>query len=221
MLAALGAVIVDADGDAVGPGNEGLAEAAVLDLSTMRPPPPGGAIVLCDVSNPLLGPSGAAAVFGPQKGAEAEDIPILEDNLAHFASLGTVDPSAPGAGAAGGTGWALLQWGAVIASGAAALGRELGIPDLVAAADLVITGEGRFDAQTAAGKAPAYVASLAPGRTLLVAGAIDADADASAFLASVDLVELVGRERAFGGTLDALAEAGATLARRTTEGRPS
>jgi glycerate kinase len=216
MLAALGARIVDTEGDAVGPGNEGLADAAVLDLSTMRPLPAGGVIVLCDVSNPLLGPSGAAAVFGPQKGAEAEDIPVLDDNLAHFASLGTVDPSVAGAGAAGGTGWALLEWGAVIESGAAALGRELGLPALVASADVVITGEGRFDAQTASGKAPSYVAALAPGRTMLVAGAIDADT--SAFLGAIDLVELVGRERAFEDTLDALSEAGAALARLVTEG---
>jgi glycerate kinase len=219
MLAALGARIVDADGDAIGPGNEGLADAAVLDMSTMRTPPARGVIVLCDVSNPLLGPSGAAAVFGPQKGAEAEDIPALDDNLAHFASLGTVDPSVPGAGAAGGTGWALLEWGAVIESGAATLGRELGLPSLVASADVVVTGEGRFDAQTASGKAPAYVAALASGRTMLVAGTIAADV--SGFVASVDLVNLVGRERAFEDTIDALSEAGATLARRATEGAHS
>ncbi|RWZ52600.1 glycerate kinase [Labedella phragmitis] len=219
MLAALGARLVDADGDAIGPGNAGLAEAAVLDLSTLRPPPPGGVVVLCDVSNPLLGPSGAAAVFGPQKGAEADDIPLLDDNLAHLASLGSVDPSTPGAGAAGGTGWALLEWGAVIVSGAAALGRELGLPDLAASADLVVTGEGRFDAQTASGKAPAYVAALAPGRAMLVAGTIEADV--SAFMATVDLVDLVGRERAFEDTLDALGEAGAELARLVIEGMGS
>jgi glycerate kinase len=215
MLAALGARIADADGDAIGPGNAGLADAVTLDLSTLRPRPPGGVVVLCDVSNPLLGPTGAAAVFGPQKGAESEDIPLLDENLAVLASLGTVDPATPGAGAAGGTGWALLQWGAEIRSGAESIGAELGIPAIVATADVVITGEGRFDGQTAAGKVPAYVAGLAPGRTMLVAGSIDADV--SAFRAAIDLVDLVGRDRAFDDTIGALIDAGAALARQASQ----
>lgn len=210
-LAALGARIDDADGDAIGPGNAGIAKAAVLDLSTMRPLPEGGVVVLTDVSAPLLGPTGAAAVFGPQKGATPDDVPVLEENLAHFASLGTVDPDTPGSGAAGGTGWGLLQWGASIEAGADAVARELGLVDAVASADLVVTGEGRFDAQTATDKVAGYVASLAPGRTALVAGLIEADA--SAFVASVDLVGLVGRERSLDDTLDSLEEAGAALAR--------
>ncbi|RWZ67892.1 glycerate kinase [Labedella populi] len=215
MLAVLGARIIDADGDAIGPGNAGLADAVALDLSSMRPVPAGGVVVLCDVSNPLLGPFGAAAVFGPQKGAEPDDIPVMNGNLSRLAALGTVDPATPGAGAAGGTGWALLQWGAEIRSGAESIGAELGIPAIVATADVIITGEGRFDGQTAAGKAPAYVAALAPGRTMLVAGSIDADV--SAFPAAVSLVDLVGRDRALNDTIDALIEAGAALARRASE----
>lgn len=211
MLEAIGARLLDADGDSIGPGNAGLADIVELDLSDARPAPVGGIVVLCDVSNPLLGPEGAAAVFGPQKGAAPEDIPVLDENLARLARLGDVDPSTPGAGAAGGTGWALLQWGAVIEPGAAAIGRELGLPRLVDTADLVITGEGRFDRQTAAGKVPAYVASLAPDRVLLVAGSVDADT--SPFRASVDLVSLVGHDRAFSDTIDALTEAGAAIAR--------
>ncbi|PSL37984.1 glycerate kinase [Labedella gwakjiensis] len=213
MLAALGARIVDVDGDAIGPGNAGLAEAATLDLSDMRPLPEGGVVVLCDVTNPLLGPAGAAAVFGPQKGATPEDIPFLEENLAHLASLGTVDPFTPGAGAAGGTGWALLQWGATIEAGAGAVAREVGLEGVVATADIVVTGEGRFDDQTAAGKVPAHVASLAPGRVMLVAGSIDADT--SSFLAAVDLVGLVGQDRALSDTAEALELAGSELARVT------
>lgn len=211
MLAALGARILDADGDAIGPGNAGVGEATTLDLSSLRPLPPRGVVVLCDVTNPLLGPAGAAAVFGPQKGAEPDDIPVLEENLARFAALGTADPEAPGAGAAGGTGWALLQWGALIEPGSAAVAREVGLADVVTTADYVITGEGRFDGQTAAGKVPAFVSAMAPGRSLLVAGAIDADT--SDYLAAVDLVGSVGRERAFTDTIAALEEAGATLAR--------
>lgn len=213
MLAALGARIVDVDGDSIGPGNAGLAEAATLDLSGMRPLPEGGVVVLCDVTNPLLGPAGAAAVFGPQKGATPEDIPFLEENLAHLAALGTVDPFTPGAGAAGGTGWALLQWGATIEAGAGAVAREVGLEGVVATADIVVTGEGRFDDQTAAGKVPAHVASLAPGRVMLVAGSIDADT--SSFLAAVDLVGLVGRDRALSDTAEALELAGSELARVT------
>ncbi len=210
MLAALGARIVDADGDSIGPGNAGLADVAELDLSTVRPLPADGVAVLCDVTNPLLGPTGAAAVFGPQKGADPDDVPVLEENLARLAALGTVDPAAPGTGAAGGTGWALLHWGAVMASGAEAVARELGLADAVATADVVITGEGRFDGQTAAGKVAAFVAALAPGRTALIAGSVDADA--SAFLATVDLIDLVGHDRAFEDTAAALVEAGAALA---------
>jgi glycerate kinase len=213
LLAALGARLLDGDGEAIGPGNAGLAELASVDLATLRQLPPRGVVVLSDVSNPLLGPLGSAAVFGPQKGATPEDIPQLEANLARLASFGRVDPSTPGAGAAGGAGWALLEWGAVIESGSAAIGRELGIPALAADADVVITGEGRFDGQTAAGKVPAYVSSLAPGRTLLVAGGVDDDADASPYAATIDLVTLVGRDRAFSDTIAALTEAGAALAR--------
>lgn len=212
LLAALGARIEDADGDAIGPGNAGLADAVVLDLSTMRPLPAGGVVVLSDVSAPLLGPGGAAAVFGPQKGATPEDVPVLEANLARFAALGTIDPATPGAGAAGGTGWALLQWGATIESGAEAVARELGVVEAASTADLVVTGEGRFDAQSAGGKVAGHVASLAPGRTMIVAGSLEADA--SEFVEAVDLVGLVGREPAFTDTLDALEEAGAELARR-------
>ncbi|RUQ98070.1 glycerate kinase [Labedella endophytica] len=212
MLAALGARIVDAEGDAIGPGNAGLAEVAALDLTDARPIPDGGVVVLSDVSNPLLGPAGAAAVFGPQKGADADDIPVLEQNLARFAALGTVDPATPGSGAAGGTGWALLQWGASMEAGSRAVALELGLDAAAADADIVITGEGRFDGQTAGGKVAAHVASLAPGRVLLVAGSIDADT--SAFLDAVDLVGLVGRDRAFDDTVESLEEAGAALARR-------
>lgn len=193
MLLALGARVEDAAGAPVPLGNAGLADVALVDLSTARRPPAGGALALGDVTNPLLGPAGAAAVFGPQKGADAATVEMLEANLAHFARLVPVPPETPGAGAAGGTGFALLAWGAGWASGAGAVGDCLDLPGAVAAADVVVTGEGRYDAQTGAGKVASYVQGLATAggsRAMLVAGLVAAPADA--FDAAVSLTDLAG-----------------------------
>ncbi|WP_426519390.1 glycerate kinase [Diaminobutyricibacter sp. McL0618] len=220
-LAALGARFSDAQGRPIRLGNRGLGTLARVDLSGLRALPDGGAAILSDVTNPLLGPSGAAAVFGPQKGANEAQVLGLESSLARLERLvrtarPTVRGTTPGAGAAGGTGFGLLAWGAVLAPGADAVGAALGLPVLVAAADVVVTGEGRFDAQSAAGKVPTYVAGLARSagaRALLVAGTIDAD-DVP-FDDAVSLVELAGN------AADAMADpatwaraAGALLASR-------
>lgn len=87
MLAALGARIVDADGQPIAPGARGLATAASVDLSGLRPLPRGGVVVLSDVTNPLLGPRGATAVFGPQKGLDADGVVTADAALARFAAL--------------------------------------------------------------------------------------------------------------------------------------
>jgi glycerate kinase len=154
--------------------------ASVLDVIGDRSLPAGGAVVLTDVTSPLLGPTGAAAVFGPQKGITPDRVAEFDERLAAFAArFPGVDPATPGAGAAGGVGFGLLVWGAAPAPGASAVADVLGLPTLLDGADVVITGEGRFDGQSAAGKVPTVVRALAgaraPGaRTMLVAGAIDA-----------------------------------------------
>lgn len=158
---------------------DGLDDLGALTTSTLRPLPPLGVTVLTDVTSPLLGPTGAAAVFGPQKGVTPERIPVHEGRLAAWAArFPDVDPATPGAGAAGGAGFGLLVWGATLARGAGAVATVLGLPDVVATADVVVTGEGRFDGQSAAGKVASVVCAMAQGRRrMLVAGAIDAPVD--------------------------------------------
>jgi glycerate 2-kinase len=215
-LTALGAQLLDASGSQITPGGGGLAALATVDLSELRALPADGAIVLSDVTNPLLGPTGAAAVFGPQKGATGDQLGQLDANLAQFARVLGGDPDAPGAGAAGGVGFGLTRWGATLVAGSAAVGAALGIPDAIASADLVITGEGRFDDQSAAGKVPSYLSSIAaaaPTPIALVAGLIEAPTDD--FTAAVSLTELAGSsDRARTDALRWLTEAGALLARR-------
>ncbi|WP_420369662.1 glycerate kinase [Curtobacterium sp. L1-20] len=149
----------------------------------LRPLPPLGVTVLTDVTSPLLGPDGAAAVFGPQKGIAPDRVAWFEDQLATWAArFPAVDPTTPGAGAAGGVGFALLAWGAALTRGAEGVAEVLGLPALLRGADVVLTGEGRYDGQSAAGKVPSVVRSLAAAhapaaRTMLVAGEVDAPLD--------------------------------------------
>ncbi|GAA4166768.1 glycerate kinase [Gryllotalpicola daejeonensis] len=219
-LTAMGARLTDASGAPVSYGNLGAGKVARVSFDEVAPLPPAGAVVLTDVDNPLLGPRGAAAVFGPQKGASSDAaVRALEANLAHFASVvpdGRRLAETPGAGAAGGVAFGLLAWGAIISPGAPAVASALGLADTIAGADLVITGEGRFDGQSEAGKAPTHVAGLARTAgvpTALVAGAVEASV--AQFSAAASLTELAG------STAAALAEparwafeAGAALARR-------
>jgi glycerate 2-kinase len=153
-LGALGARFLDAAGQPLASGGGALADLARADLSGLRPPPAGGVTCLTDVTAPLLGPRGAAAVFGPQKGADGPQIARLEAGLARLAGVLGGDPAAAaGAGAAGGTGYGLAAaWGAVLAPGAAELCRLAGLDRGLAGADLVITGEGRFDETSLTGK---------------------------------------------------------------------
>jgi glycerate kinase len=138
-------------------------------------------IGLADVINPLLGPSGASRVYGPQKGASPADAEILESALARVAAiarrdLGIADSAAPGAGAAGGLGYGLMVFlGASVQLGFDAVAEATALPAAIAAADLVLTGEGRLDAQTLAGKAPVGVARRARAagrRVIALAGSV-------------------------------------------------
>ncbi|MGY1723586.1 glycerate kinase [Blastococcus sp. SYSU DS0533] len=216
LLTALGARFLDATGRPVRPGNAGLADLHRVDLDGLRPLPPDGAVVLGDVDAPLLGVHGAAAVFGPQKGADPADVPLLESRLRRLAELTGGDPAEPGTGAAGGTGFGLRLWGASLSAGAAAIGEALGLPRLLATADVVVTGEGRYDEQSAGGKVVSHVLSLARAAgtpVLLLAGS--ATTSTGAFADAVSLVDVAGGPaEALGDPGRWLREAAAGLAHR-------
>ncbi len=161
-LAALGARFLDAAGRELTPGGGALGGLASAELSGLRSPPRGGVTCLTDVRAPLLGPRGAAAVFGPQKGADAAQIALLETSLSRLAAVLGGDPGAPGSGAAGGTGYGLATaWGAQITPGAAEVGRIVGLDRELARTDLVLTGEGRYDATSGDGKVVGTVLAAA------------------------------------------------------------
>ncbi|MFG2322558.1 glycerate kinase [Streptomyces sp. NPDC048568] len=172
MLAALGARFLDADGEPVAPGGCGLAALASADLSGLDPRLSDVELVLAsDVDNPLTGPKGAPAVYGPQKGASPEDVAALDAALAHFAEVlaqaegvgarAAEYAASPGAGAAGGIGYGALLLGARFRPGIEVMLDVLGFAPALERADLVITGEGSLDEQTLHGKAPAGVAAAA------------------------------------------------------------
>ncbi|OUE23718.1 glycerate kinase [Clavibacter michiganensis] len=203
-LQELGARALRGDGSAADDGGGALAGIATLDLTTLRTLPPGGALILGDVDAPLTGPAGAAAVYGPQKGATPADVHALDAGLAHLAGLLGVDPATPGAGAAGGTAAGLLAWGAVAGSGSAGVAHAIGLAELVAGADVVITGEGRFDAQSRTGKVASRVLDLAREHeiaAILVAGSVAAPTDGFAAVRSLaDLAGSVDAARADAAT---------------------
>jgi glycerate 2-kinase len=168
MVQALGARLLDADSHNVQPGGGALVNLAQLDLGPLRGTL--GAvkiIVASDVDNPLLGPNGAAAVFGPQKGARPQDVQTLERGLRHWSELvsqatGRNDTERPGGGAAGGAGYAALAvLDAEIRPGIELILDLIDFDAKVVGADLVVTGEGSLDEQSLAGKAPIGVARAA------------------------------------------------------------
>jgi glycerate kinase len=192
MVAALGARLSDADGREVGPGGAALAGLARLDLAGLHPALAETRVVVAsDVDNPLLGPNGAAAVYGPQKGASEADVATLDKALARWAdvveaavAVGRTSqqgapaatgsqqgaPAAtagalrdrPGAGAAGGVGFgAMAVLGAEMASGIGLVLDLVGFAEHLPGTALVVTGEGSLDAQTLSGKTPAGVAAAA------------------------------------------------------------
>lgn len=170
MLSALGARFLDEDGGPVPPGGGGLAALARADLSGLDPRLASVDLILAsDVDNPLTGPKGAPAVYGPQKGASPDDVAALDETLGHFAMVleAEVGPraveyaAAPGAGAAGGIGYGALLLGARFRPGIEVMLDVLGFAPALERASLVITGEGSLDEQTLHGKAPAGVAAAA------------------------------------------------------------
>ena len=168
MAQALGAQLLDRSGRPLPLGGAALANLARIDVSGLDPRLRDCAIeVASDVTNPLTGPTGASAVYGPQKGATPADVTELDAALGHYADivrrdLGRSVGQVPGAGAAGGLGAGLLAFTpARISSGIDIVIRLTGLVDHVAGADLVLTGEGRMDGQTRFGKTPFGVASVA------------------------------------------------------------
>ena len=168
MAQALGVLLLDVAGQDIEPGGAGLVSLARIDISGRDPRlSPVSILVASDVNNPLTGPSGASAVFGPQKGATPDDVLFLDRALGHLAAivgrdLGVDLRDEPGAGAAGGLGFGLMAFlGARIRSGFDVVSEAVGLPARVERADLVVTGEGRFDSQSVRGKVPAGVLRMA------------------------------------------------------------
>ncbi|MBG9770862.1 glycerate kinase [Bacillus vallismortis] len=188
MIQALGGRLLDESGREIGPGGGALSQLASLDISELDPRLENVKLeVACDVDNPLTGPKGAAAVFGPQKGATEDMVDVLDQNLAHFAdvaekALGTTSREIKGAGAAGGLGWSLLAFlDADLKRGIDIVLEAVDFADEVQDADLVITGEGRIDSQTIYGKTPIGVAKAAKSYDVPVigiAGSVSRDSDA-------------------------------------------
>ena len=168
MLRALGLRLLDAEGQALEEGGLALSRLATLDASGLDARLAEVQVeVAADVDNPLCGPQGASAIFGPQKGASPEQVAALDKALGHFAdhsaqALGEDVRDFPGCGAAGGMGFAARAFmGARFRPGVEVVAELAGLDELVRDADLVITGEGRFDAQTLRGKTPLGVARVA------------------------------------------------------------
>lgn len=168
MLEALGGRLEDANGKPLARGGKALLELERVDLSEPLRLLSGVQVtVLCDVGNTLLGPEGATYVFGPQKGATSEMLPVLEAAMAHYASrideaVGRRLSRIPGTGAAGGLGYGLLAvCQAEFVNGAEYVMGQLGLETKIRECDYVITGEGAMDTQSLQGKVPVGVAKLA------------------------------------------------------------
>lgn len=190
MLVGLGARLLDADGRGVDPRPGDLHRVTAVDFTDLDPRLTGESAVritvASDVTSPLTGRDGAATVFGPQKGASDAEVDTLDTALTNLADR-VEDASGrpglrdtPGAGAAGGLGFALLALGADLRPGFEVVAEAVDLRSKVAAADLVLTGEGRVDGQTSTGKVPAGVARIAADHgvpVVVLAGSVAEDAD--------------------------------------------
>jgi glycerate kinase len=182
LLAALGARPYDAAGQALDATPEGIAKVARIDITDLDPRLAACEIrIMSDVNNPLTGPQGATAIFGPQKGVTPAQAPTFDDAIARYAALaeaalGRAAAGHPGAGAAGGLGFALQLLGGTFASGAEVVADLVGLDAALKDADWAIAGEGRSDAQTLLAKAPFVVAQHAHAHRVpvtLISGAVD------------------------------------------------
>lgn len=224
LLQALGVRLLDKNGNDLAHGGAALANLTTIDISTMDPALKNVAITAaCDVTNPLTGPTGASAVFGPQKGASKDDVATLDAALAHFAQvidsqLGVAVNDVPGAGAAGDIGAALKGFlNAEFRPGIAIVIEQSGLDAAAQWADVVFTGEGSIDFQTKFGKTPAGVAETAKrhGKPVIaVAGHIGT---------GIDELHEVGIDAVFGiapgaaSLSELLADAAANVTRTTEQ----
>lgn len=184
MAAALGFRLLNASAQSLPEGGGALGNLACIETNAADQRLQGARFsCLIDVQNPLLGPNGAARVFAPQKGASPAEVEQLESNLTHWAAivqhdLGKDVTTRPGGGAAGGLGAGCVAFlGATLESGAAWVARQYRLEEAILRSDLVITGEGRLDEQTAFGKVPAFVAQAAQklGKPVIALGGSVAD----------------------------------------------
>lgn len=188
MLKALGVRFLDENGKDAGEGGQALAKVARIDVSGMNPLLKECHIqVACDVNNPLCGENGSTYVYGPQKGVTEDMKKTLDEAMAHFArvtseTLENDYLNTPGAGAAGGLGYAFLAYtGAALTPGIELILDAVGLEEELSSADVVVTGEGRLDFQTAMGKAPVGVARLAKkynAKVIAFAGSVTKEATA-------------------------------------------
>lgn len=188
MLQALGVRLLDAEGKDIGPGGAELARLDRIDAAGLDPRVRVAAFrIACDVDNPLVGPHGASAVFGPQKGATPAMVAQLDAALAHYADVIRRDldqdiAQLPGAGAGGGIAAAMVVFlQGDLRPGVEIVAEAIGLDAAVCDADLVVTGEGRIDGQTVHGKTPMGVAHIARrhGKPVVaIGGSLAADADA-------------------------------------------
>nr|NIL82456.1 Glycerate 2-kinase [Rhodococcus kroppenstedtii] len=218
MLRAFGVRVLDADGADVPEGAAGLVAARSVDVSGLAWVP-SDVEVLTDTRAVLFGTDGAAQVFGPQKGAPDDDIAVMDEALERWAGLLAdaglpADPGLPGSGAAGGTGFGLVALGARIAGGAERVSELTGLVAAVPSADLVVTGEGKFDRTSLTGKLVGHVVQMcshASVPVVVVAGAVDVESD----VPSVSLTDLAGgADAAMADARKWLAEAGKAVAAR-------
>jgi len=226
-LAALGLLLLDQDWTPLADGGGGLNSLAHIDRIQLLAPPIGGVTLLTDVRAPLLGANGAAAVFGPQKGATVRDIELLDSGLSRFADIvfrNTRDAcrstemrlaEAPGTGSAGGAGFGFAAlWGASIQSGASYIARVSGLSAAISSADLVITGEGRFDETSSSGKVVGEIITMARHNSVaigVIAGQVSVATNAD--LWTVALADLAGSvESAIMQPIPALEAAGRAAA---------
>lgn len=177
MLTALGYAFLDKDGAPIPRGAAGLSRLCTIKSDRAHPALSECCFtVACDVTNPLCGENGCSAIYGPQKGATPEAVARMDRALSHYAALcnrllGSSHADTPGAGAAGGMGFALFSFlGAKAASGISLVMQKTGLPERLKDADLVITGEGRIDRQSAMGKAPIGIAAEAKRHGAAVIG---------------------------------------------------
>jgi len=224
MAQALGARLIDASGRDIGPGGGALLDLAGIDATALDRSVRGVRfLVACDVDNPLIGPQGASAVYGPQKGASEDDVVVLDRALAHYAAvihrdLGIDLRELPGAGAAGGLGAGLVAFlGAHLRPGVDVVMEAVDLPERIERAGLAVTGEGKLDEQSLRGKVPAgiiRVAREAGTPVAILCGQAEVRPEGVTVAA---LADRFGMERALDDAGTALEELAEDLAARAQE----